>query len=127
MNLALTCIGLLGLLVVGLGFGVSMVRTSTKRNIGYDNDPTDQLYKWVRAHANACEFAPMLAILILALAYTDHTDWGGILFPAAVVVRYLHAAGMILSPTLDKAQPLRFIGATGTYLVGIALSLVAIF
>lgn len=127
MNLALTCIGLLGLLVVGLGFGVSMVRTRTSTSIGYKDDPSDPLYKWVRAHANACEFAPMLAILIFALASTGYGGWNGWLYILAVVVRYLHAAGMILSPTLAAPHPLRFAGAVGTYLVGFALALAAIF
>lgn len=127
MNLAITCIGLLGLLVIGLGFGVSMVRSRTGTNIGFKDDPSDPLFKWVRAHANACEFAPMLAILIFALASTGYGGWDGWLYIAAVVVRYLHAAGMILSPTLAEPNPLRFVGALGTYLVGFALALAAVF
>lgn len=127
MGLAITCIGFLGLLVVGLGLRVSLLRGSTKQSIGYKEDPCDPLYKCVRAHANACEFSPMLAILIYALAGEGYGWWTSFLFVAAVVVRYLHAAGMLLSPTLEKPQPLRFVGALGTYLVGIALSLQAIF
>lgn len=127
MDLAITCIGLLGLLVVGLGFGVSMVRTRTGTSIGYKDDPTDPLYKWVRAHANACEFAPMLAILIYALASSGYGGWNGWLYILAVVVRYLHAAGMLMSPTLAAPQPLRFVGAVGTYLVGFALVAAAVF
>ena len=127
MNLAITCVGLLGLLVIGLGFGVSILRGQTNRAIGYDDDPTDSLYKWVRAHANACEFAPMLAILIYVLASSGYGGWHGWLYLAAVAFRYLHAAGMILSPTLERGHPLRFAGAVGTYVVGIVLSLAAVF
>ena len=127
MGFAITCIGLLGLLVIGLGLGVSMMRDRTKQFIGCNEDPGDPLYKWVRAHANACEFAPMLAILIYALANSGHGGWHGFLFAAAVIVRYCHAAGMILSPTLAKGHPLRLVGALGTYAVGIILSLAAIF
>jgi hypothetical protein len=43
-----------------------------------------------------------------------------------VLVRYLHALGMILSPTLAKGHPLRFAGALGTYVVGLVLCLTAI-
>jgi hypothetical protein len=127
MNLAITCIGLLGLLVIALGLGVSLMRDRTKRAIGCSDDPTDPLYKWVRAHANACEYAPTLAIMIFALSSTGFTGWNGWLYIAAVVVRYLHAAGMILSPTLEKGHPLRLVGAVGTYLVGFALATAAIF
>lgn len=127
MGLAITCIGLLGLLVIGLGLGVSLQRGRTNRAIGYSDDPSDPLHKWVRAHANACEYAPILAILIYALASTGYTGWNGWLFEATVLVRYLHAAGMILSPTLATGHPLRFVGAVGTYVVGFALAAAAIF
>lgn len=121
MSFALTCIGLLGFLVIGLGLGVSLKRDTTKRAIGHDADPADPLHKWVRAHANACEYVPILAILIFALANNGESGWNGWLFLAAVVVRYAHAAGMILSPTLAKGHPLRFVGALGTYVVGLVL------
>jgi uncharacterized membrane protein YecN with MAPEG domain len=127
MGLAITCIGLLGLLVIGLGLRVSMLRGSTQRAIGYKDDPTDPLYKCVRAHCNACEYGPMLAILIFALASEGYGRWTGFLFMATVVVRYAHAAGMLLSPTLEKGHPLRFVGALGTYLVGFALVAEALF
>jgi uncharacterized membrane protein YecN with MAPEG domain len=127
MDLVLTCIGLLGLLVFGLGLGVSLQRGRSSRSIGYDEDPTDSLHKWCRAHANACEFAPMFAVLIYALGNGGYGSWLGFLFMAAVAVRYAHAAGMILSPTLAKGHPLRFAGALGTYVVGILLALAAVF
>ena len=127
MDLAIVCVGLLGLLVMGLGLRVSLLRGSTSQTIGYKDDPADELYKWVRAHANACEYAPMLAILIFALASTGFRGWGGSLYIAAVAVRYAHAAGMVLSPTLAKGHPLRFGGALGTYVVGFLLVFAAIF
>jgi uncharacterized membrane protein YecN with MAPEG domain len=127
MDLAITCIGLLGLLVIGLGLRVSMLRGSTSTAIGCNDDPTDPLHKAVRAHANACEYVPILAILIYALASSGSSGWGGVLFVGAVIVRYLHAAGMLMSTTLAEGHPLRFAGAVGTYLVGLLLSLSAIF
>jgi uncharacterized protein len=127
MGLAITCIGLLGLLVFGLGLRVSMIRGSTQQAIGCSTDPTDPLYKWVRAHSNACEYTPMMAILIFVLASTGSSGWGGLLFLGAVVVRYLHAAGMVMSPTLAEGHPLRFAGALGTYIIGFLLALSAVF
>jgi uncharacterized membrane protein YecN with MAPEG domain len=127
MDLAITCIGLLGLLVIGLGLRVSMLRGSTQTSIGCNDDPTDPLHKAVRAHANACEYVPILAILIYALASTGSSGWGGVLFVGAVLVRYMHAAGMLMSATLAEGHPLRLAGAVGTYLIGLLLALSAIF
>ena len=121
MNAAIVCTALLGLLVFGLGLAVSMVRGSTQTNIGYKSDPADTLYKLVRAHGNATEYAPMMAILILLIGSWQPAAWMIWTFVAATLSRYLHAAGMIMSSTLDKPQPLRFAGALGTYLSGLAL------
>jgi hypothetical protein len=44
----------------------------------------------------------------------------------AVVSRYLIVLGMIAGPTLAKPQPLRFVGALGTYLTGILLCIGAL-
>jgi uncharacterized membrane protein YecN with MAPEG domain len=63
----------------------------------------------------------MLAILMLAIAARGCTLWMVWTFIAATLFRYLHAAGMLLSPSLDRPQPLRFVGALGTYLSGLAL------
>jgi uncharacterized protein len=121
MTTAIVCTALLGLLVFGLGFGVSMTRGRTGTNFGYKPDPADPMYKWVRAHGNATEYAPMLAVLILLLGARDPSTWVLWMMWVVTVSRYLHAAGMIVSPTLDKPHPLRFVGALGTYLGGVVL------
>src|SRR6266849_9346079 len=115
MNVAVVCIAELGLLVFGLGLGVSLLRGSTGTNIGYKPDPTDRLYKMVRAHANAAEYGPMLAVLMLVLGSRQPGSWMLVTFVIATLCRYLHAAGMIMSSSLERPQPLRFIGALGTY------------
>jgi uncharacterized protein len=121
MKTAILCTGLLGLLVFGLGLAVSMVRGQTKTNYSYTIDPTDRLYKMVRAHANAAEYAPMMAVMILFLGTRQPASWVMWTFVAATASRYLHAMGMILCKTLDAADPLRFIGALGTYITGLML------
>jgi uncharacterized protein len=126
MKVAMICTALLGLLVFGLGLGVSALRGSRRTNIGHDRDPADPLHKMVRAHGNAAEYAPMLAILMLAIAARGSTTWMVWTFVAATLFRYLHAAGMLLSPTLDRPQPLRFLGALGTYVTGLALVVAAL-
>jgi len=122
-QVAILCTGLLGLLVFGLGLGVSATRGSTRTNFAYTVDPTDRLYKLVRAHGNAAEYAPMLAILILYLGAHQPGRFVVWTFVAATACRYLHALGMILSKSLDRTDPLRFVGALGTYVTGLVLAL----
>ncbi len=121
MTVALTCTALLGLLVFGLGLGVSLTRGSTKTSIGHPADPRDRLHKIVRAHANATEYAPMMAILMLAIAAREPATWMLWTFAVATAARYLHAAGMLLCRSLNEPHPLRFVGALFTYVSGLAL------
>src|SRR5215831_12184157 len=101
MHVAIVCTALLGLLLFGLGLAVSMTRGRTGIVAGSSNDPADSLYLLVGAHNPATW---LLWTMIVA-----------------VVSRYLIAIGMIAGPTLAKPQPLRFVGALGTYLTGILL------
>ena len=121
MNVAITCTALLGLLVFGLGFAVSSLRGLSGTNIGHSDDPADRLHKLVRAHGNAIEYAPMMAVLILLIGARQPSSWMIWTFIAATALRYCHAAGMILCPTLAQPYPLRFVGAVGTYIAGFAL------
>ena len=122
MATAMLCTGLLGLLVFGLGFAVSMTRAKTETIIGTNSDPTDRLYKMVRAHGNATEYAPILAVLMVVVAMAgEPATWVVWVMIAVTGLRYVHAAGMIAFPTLDKPNPLRFIGSVGTYVGGLAL------
>ena len=125
MMTAVVCTALLGLLVFGLGLAVSLTRGQTGTNFGANPDPADRLYKMVRAHANATEFAPMLAVLMLLIGAHDPGSWILWVMWIATISRYLHAAGMIFSPTLAQPHPLRFAGALGTYVCGLLLSVVA--
>ncbi len=43
----------------------------------------------------------------------------------ATASRYLLALGLIIAPTLNKPEPLRFLGALGTYVCGLALCVAA--
>jgi uncharacterized membrane protein YecN with MAPEG domain len=122
MRTAIVCIALLGLLIFALGLAVSLTRGSTKRSFGYPDDPKDRLHKLCRAHANAAEYAPILGLLMLVLALREPAVWVLWTMIFATVFRYTHAAGMILMPTLARPNPLRFAGALGTYVCGIALA-----
>jgi uncharacterized protein len=79
-----------------------------------------------RAHGNAAEYVPTLAVLILVCATLSDGWWVDALAVAAVVARYLHAYGMLTSTTLASHGPVRDAGAMGTYLTGIALAVTAV-
>ena len=121
MITSLVCIALLGLLVFGLGFAVSLTRGRTNTAAGSSGDPTDFLHKLVRAHGNTAEYAAMLAILIFLVGSRSPATWALWCMGMATASRYLIAVGLVLSPTLERPHPLRFLGALGTYLAGFAL------
>ena len=126
MATAIICSALLGLLVFGLGMAVSSTRGATDKVIGFDPDPRDRLHKIVRAHANTTEYAPMLAVLMLLVGTREPANWVLGTMWVAVASRYSLALGLIFSSTLEKPHPLRFVGALGTYLAGIALCVAAV-
>ena len=121
MVTALTCVGLLGILVFGLGFAVSLTRGRTGRAAGTPDEPSDTLHKLVRAHGNTTEYAAMLAVLILVLGSREPSTWGIVSMVGATASRYLIVAGIVLSSSLEKVNPVRFLGALGTYLFGLGL------
>jgi uncharacterized membrane protein YecN with MAPEG domain len=125
MTTAIVCAALLGLLLFALGLYVSAARGADKAG-AYPSDPADPFFKRMRAHGNTAEYAPMMAVLILICGARNPSTWVLVLMWLAVASRYSIAAGILMSSTLDKPQPLRFIGATGTYLTGIALSIAAL-
>ena len=120
MTVAIVCSAMLGLLLFALGLNVSRSRGIDKAG-SYPNDPADPFFKSMRAHANTAEYAPMLAVLMLIAGERNPGAWVLWTMGLAVASRYLIAAGILMSETLARPQPLRFIGASGTYLTGIAL------
>ena len=121
MNVANICIALLGLLVVGGGFYVSMCRNKTRIVQGYPDDPAHVLHKAVRAHGNAVEYAPIGALIIYIVGQAHPTLWVGACMVGFTLARYLHFFGLLLSSTIAKPQPLRFVGALFTYIFGFVL------
>jgi len=127
MNVTLLCIGLLGFLLLALGFGVSSTRGSSETLIGHSSDPNDSLHRWVRAHGNAAEYIPILAILMWLAGNGEPAGWVTIVIVIVTVCRFSHAIGMIARGPLDEANPFRFVGALGTYLGGAILAGVVVF
>jgi len=126
MAVALVSAGLLGLLVFLLGFNVSMERRSVMlTQHEAEADPASRLRKAIRAHGNCIEYAPILAILILALGFQSPVPSLalGICMIAAVVCRYMHAIGVLMGKNIYKPNILKFAGAAGTYLLGLILAI----
>jgi uncharacterized membrane protein YecN with MAPEG domain len=120
MTTAIVCTALLGILIVGLGMAVSLKRQRSERVIGHSDDPSDALHKVVRAHGNSTEYAPMLALVMIVLGNQGPAAWVTWVMIAVVASRYLIVAGLLYG-SLDAPNPMRFIGALGTYVGGFAL------
>jgi uncharacterized membrane protein YecN with MAPEG domain len=126
MIVAVICVALLGVLLFGLGLGVSLTRQRTSTVYGSSLDPADPLYKMTRAHGNTAEYAPMLAVLMLVVGANQPPAWALWTMGLAVASRYALAIGIIVGPTMEQPHPLRAIGATGTYATGLALCVAAL-
>ena len=129
MAYALLSVGLLGLLVFLLGANVSRRRHSvTVTQHEAEADPKSTLRKAIRAHGNCIEYVPMLSLMILALGLRLPLlpSWIAALMLAAVASRYVHAIGILTGDSVYKSNPLKAIGAVGTYLTGTVLSVILI-
>ncbi len=121
MSISLICVALLALLVIVLGFNVSLVRARTETIYGADADPTSPMYKAVRAHGNTAEYAPILALLIFILGQAGVSGWVLWAMVLATFSRYLFVAGIIIPASMETPNAMRFLGSLGTYLSGLAL------
>ncbi len=130
MAIALLSVGLLGLLVFLLGANVSRERRSvTVTQHEAEADPTSALRKAIRAHGNCIEYVPMLSLMILAIGLAIPmlmSKWIVALMLAAVASRYVHAAGILTGGSVHEANALKKIGAAGTYLTGLILSIILV-
>ena len=126
-TLQIVCVALLALPVFVLGANVTRHR-AIRGNTGNQQptDPADRMFIAQRAHGNATEYVPTLAVLIFICGSLSSGWWVDVLAIVAVAARYLHAIGMLTSKTLASHGPVRDAGAMGTYLSGIALAVTAV-
>lgn len=122
MIVTLMTAGLCGLLYFVLSLRVGMVRLASKVSIG--DGGNDLLLSRIRAHANFAEYVPICLILIAAIEASWTVSPKGLWLAglALVIVRVSHAVGM----TRPAPNPYRVIGAAGTWLTMLGLSLWAI-
>jgi uncharacterized membrane protein YecN with MAPEG domain len=127
-RVVLVSIALLGILVFVLGANVTRHRAIRGARGGdqASTDPADTLFVAVRAHGNAAEYVPTLAVLLVVTSLVTDGWWLDTLAVAAVVARFLHAFGLLASGNLAKRSPVKEAGALLTYLTGAALGVTAI-
>lgn len=122
-HVAIICVLILGVLVFGLGFGVSLNRLRKAKSFGVTEDPECLLYKFSRAHVNTIEYAPYFAILMLFHGAHQPALWLEAVMVLATVSRLLTVVGLIAFKSLKTTNKVRFAGAVGTYTTGLILSL----
>jgi uncharacterized membrane protein YecN with MAPEG domain len=120
MPVFFVCAGLLGLLVVALTLQVGRVRHQKRISLGDGGDP--EMIAAIRAHGNFMEFTPLLLLLIFMGSDLHGYRVTAILSVVLVVVRVLHAGGML--GLIPKG---RLLGAVGTTLLLLVISAQLIF
>lgn len=109
------------LLLVILAAYVSVLRVRYK--ISYGEKDNKHLLKAVRTHANGVEQVPIFALLVLALTYTNNSNF---ILACLVLIftfsRISHAIGMLF-----RVHIARKIGAGITYLLQIITSVLLFF
>ena len=126
-TIPVVCIALMGVLLFLLGANVTrhrVIRGATGNQ--QPTDPADRMYIAQRAHGNASEYVPTLAVLIVVCSALTDGWWLDVLAIAALAVRMLHAFGMLTAKTLASHGPVRDTGALGTYLTGVLLGVTAL-
>lgn len=126
MTTATICIALLAALLFVLGWNVSRLRGSKTTVNQFPTAPDDPLFVAIRAHGNATEYVPTLAVLILVVGLGDPEVWMLVVAGIAVLSRYLHAIGVLGTGDMAEESVLRFAGAVGTILSGVALAVAAV-
>ena len=123
MEITLLYASLLTMLAIFLAIKVGMNRVDT--NIMTGEGESFMLLQSVRAHGNLIEYAPLALILLALLEMQNLSDsmlhLCGSLF---ILVRILHAYGVTIS---RESTPYRLVGALGTWLIMLIMSLVGIY
>jgi uncharacterized membrane protein YecN with MAPEG domain len=129
MTTAIICTAILAALLFLLGANVSRMRGVQAKAGGpqFPTDPTDRLLMAIRAHGNASEYVPTLIVLFLLVGARSAAVVAIPLIVAATLTRLVHAYGLLTSRSLASQTVPRVVGATGTYLFGLALAVAAAF
>lgn len=123
MPVAVLCVAAMAALLFLLGLLVSLHRLGTGVIFhGAPADPAAALTKAQRAHGNASEWVPVLAVLMLYLGTTQPAPWIQATMIVLAAARWGVALGFLMGSSLERVHPLKAVGATLTYGGGLALS-----
>lgn len=122
MTITLVTAGLCGLLYFILS--VRVVRLRLAHGISLGHGENDILHARIRAHANFAEYVPFVLILIAAIESRVGSGSMVLAITGAmlIVIRLSHIIGM----ARPASNPFRIIGAAGTYVILVGLSVWAI-
>ncbi|MCX6398180.1 MAG: MAPEG family protein [Propionibacteriales bacterium] len=127
-DIVIISIALMGGLLFVLGANVTRHRISRGASGGDQapSDPGDALLVAIRAHGNAAEYVPTLAVLLIVNSFLIDGWWLDALAVAATVARFAHGLGMLASGSLMARSPFKDGGALLTYVTGVALAVTAL-
>jgi uncharacterized protein len=126
VNIELFCAAILGFLLFGLGFAVSVQRGRAGQLGGIPGNESTLLYRLIRAHGNAAEYVPLIAAFALYFAANGSSTVISWVIGGLTIARICHATAMIIGTDMSQFNILRFVGGMGTYIGGFALSILAI-
>jgi uncharacterized membrane protein YecN with MAPEG domain len=124
MTTAVICTALLATLIFGLGMNVSRVRSRSTNQLPTQLD--DPLFVAIRAHGNATEYIPAVAILMLLVGSQEPGSWAVALFIAVTAARFLHAFGVLAAGDMSQKSVGRHVGAIATDVGGLALAIATV-
>jgi uncharacterized membrane protein YecN with MAPEG domain len=129
MTTAIIGTAILAAMIFILGANVSRMRGVTAKGGGSQmpTDPASPLLLAIRAHGNATEYVPTLIVLFLLVGARSPAVVAIPLIVGATLSRVVHAIGLLTAGTLARESAPRLIGATGTYIFGVALAVAAVF
>lgn len=127
-DIVIISIALMGGLLFALGANVTRHRIARGMAGGDQapSDPADPLLVAVRAHGNAAEYVPTLAVLLVVDSFLVDGWWLDTLAVVGLAARFAHGLGLLLSGSLAKRSPLKDGGALLTYATGLALAVTAL-
>lgn len=125
MKTAILCVAILALMQICLGLAISACRWKFKKSVGTPDDPGHIMKRISTAYSNCAEWHPMLYALLLIQPMSGGPAWAIWFGPLVVTARCLAVTGLVTF-TLERPNPFRFVGAATTYVCSLALAILLV-